>query len=526
MRTSWYNQFMQLRGNRIFLLFVVAIVLSFSACSRVVDESLWTPPPYLQQETIQALPIPISTAAVLSTPFQLPPTRNPNTQIQNPTPDLPHGIPTPITVPESYIVQPGDTISIISQKFGLRPEAIIQSNALINPNFLEVGQVLSLPANTSMGTGPSFKIIPDSELIYGPYNMVFDPASFIQSKGGYLASYAEEVDGQMLTGAQIVERIAREYSVNPKLLLSLLEYQAGWVSNSNPGPSTHVYPIGDAGGYHTGLYKQLAWAANLLNLGFYGWQVNAFPQWTLADGSIITPDATINAGTAGVQRFFAQIDDYNSWQQDVNLNGLFSTYYALFGYPFDYTIEPILPPGLSQPEMSLPFGYGETWNFTGGPHGGWDTGSAWAALDFAPPGEGAGCITSNYWVTAIADGPVIRSENGVVIQDLDEDGYEETGWTVLYLHLDSWERVPVGSILKKGDRVGHPSCEGGFSFATHLHLARRYNGMWIAADGPIPFTLDGYTSSGTGIEYDGYLTRGTTQIQAWDGFNAVNQISK
>jgi hypothetical protein len=35
------------------------------------------------------------------------------------------------------------------------------------------------------------------------------------------------------------------------------------------------------------------------------------------------------------------------------------------------------------------------WSFTGGPHGGWDSGSAWSALDFAPPGEGAGCVTND-----------------------------------------------------------------------------------------------------------------------------------
>ena len=209
-----------------------------------------------------------------------------------------------------------------------------------------------------------------------------------KTKGGYLANYVEEVDGQSFTGAQIVERVAKDYSINPKLLLAVLDYRAGWVSNPNPDRTTFEYPLGYVDGWHTGLYRQLAWAANMLNNGFYRWQVNAVPSWTLADGTIITPDATINAGTAGVQHFFSQVDGIEAWQNDVNLNGLFATYYQLFGYPFDFTYEPITPSGLIQPNMALPFSTGETWNFTGGPHGGWDTGSAWAALDFAPPGEG------------------------------------------------------------------------------------------------------------------------------------------
>jgi LasA protease len=517
---------MRLWTKSILVISVTVIVLGLSSCTRNEDATQWAPPTYKQQPaTTQAVLIPTASYSVPPTPFQLPPTRDPNSLIQVPTPDQPHGIPTPLTIPEDYTVQPGDTIGIIARKFALRPESILQVNNLANPNYLDVGQVLKLPGNSASSVGPSFKILPDSELIYGPFNMVFDPASFIKSKGGYLANYMEEVDGQSQTGAQIVERVARDYSVNPKLLLALLDFQSGWVSNPNPKPSTFTYPLGFADGWHTGLYRQLAWAANMLNAGFYGWQVNSIPNFTLTEGTIITPDATINAGTAGVQYLFAQVDGLDAWQNDVGINGLFATYFNLFGYPFDYTIDPILPAGLTQPAMSLPFGQGETWNFTGGPHGGWDTGSAWAAVDFAPPGEGAGCSPSDTWVTAVADGPIVRASNGAVVQDLDGDRFEETGWTVLYMHIESRDRVTPGTVLKKGDRIGHPSCEGGVAFATHTHIARRYNGMWIAADGSIPFNFDGYISSGTGIEYDGYLTRGSQQIEAWDGYNSVNQIS-
>jgi LasA protease len=516
---------MRHRANPILVFSILSMAIGLSSCTRNEDRTQWSPPPYQQTGTTQTVPSPTVPEIVLPTAFQLPATRDPDSSIQVPTPDLPHGIPTPVSVPESYTVQPGDTIGIIARKFALRPETIIQENDLVNPNYLDVGQVLQLPGNTASGNGPSFKIIPDSELIYGPFNMVFDPSAFIQSKGGYLANYVEEVDGQSQTGAQIVERVSKDYSVNPRLLLALLDYQAGWVSNPSPKSSTFTYPLGFADGWHTGLYRQLAWGANMLNAGFYGWQVNALSSWTLADGTVITPDATINAGTAGVQDFFAQVDGLDAWQNDVGLNGLFATYFLLFGYPFDYSIDPIVPPGLTQPSLSLPFSPGETWNFTGGPHGGWDTGSAWAALDFAPPGEGAGCSLSDYWVTAAADGPILRASNGAVVQDLDGDRLEETGWTLLYMHIESRDRVTPGTFLKKGERIGHPSCEGGVSYATHTHLARRYNGMWIAADGSIPFDLDGYISSGTGTEYDGFLTRGSLQVEAWDGYNTVNQIS-
>jgi murein DD-endopeptidase MepM/ murein hydrolase activator NlpD len=236
----------------------------------------------------------------------------------------------------------------------------------------------------------------------------------------------------------------------------------------------------------------------------------------------------LNAGTAGIQQFFASIDTLSQWQHDVSLSGLFSTYFLMFGYPFDLAVEPLLPNNLAQPTMQLPLPQGEVWYFTGGPHGGWGSGSAYAALDFAAPGEPLGCVTSANWTVAAADGLVIRSETGIVVIDLDGDGYEQTGWTLLYLHVAAEGRVPAGTRVKAGDNIGHPSCEGGYSpLAAHLHIARRYNGMWIAADGALPFVLDGWTSSGTGNEYDGYLTRGNETKEAAEGTdNPISQINR
>jgi len=332
------------------------------------------------------------------------------------------------------------------------------------------------------------------------------------------------VNDETLTGAQIVSLISLNYSVNPRLLLALIEYRSGWVNN--PTPAEVDYPLGLRDLNYSGLYRQLAWAANTLNRGYYLWRVNAVGTWVLGDGTVVPIDPTINAGTAGVQYFLAQFNDYPTWESEVNAFGLFQAYFFLFGNPFDLGIEPLQPFNLTQPAMQLPFAAGEIWSFTGGPHGGWDAGSAWAALDFAPPGEGGGCDPSPNWVTAVADGLILRAKDGAVIQDLDNDGYEQTGWVVLYMHIASNERVEPGTYVYAGDTIGHPSCEGGVSNATHVHVARRYNGEWIPADGDLPFVLSGWVSSGNGIEYDGWLTRGATIIEAWDGRNEINQISR
>ncbi len=491
------------------------------ACSRSVTpegSAAWRVPG-------DAEPQPLAGGAALTsqTPVFLP-TRAPGTPILTPTPDNPHPLPTLRTEPLQYVVQPGDTLGTIAQRYGVSLEEIVGSNSLINPNLLDIGQMLTVPVPTPFGIGPDFKVIPDLELVYGPASGAFDIDQFIQSKGGYLSRHREEVNDKSTTGAEIVQRVANDYSVNPRLLLAALEYQSGWVTQSNPDDSTMKFPMGVRDDWREGLYHQLAWAANQLNLGFYVWRVNGASTWVLGDGSVVPIASTINAGTAGVQQLFSTLYNREGWEQAVSPQGLFAIYNSLFGYPFDYAIEPFLTSGLRQPTLLLPFEAGKGWAFTGGPHGGWDSGSAWAALDFAPPTDALGCVLSNDWVTASADGQILRAGNGAVIQELDNDGLEQTGWVLLYMHIETRDRVQAGAYLRAGDRIGHPSCEGGQATGTHVHIARKYNGEWIPADQQLPFVLDGWVSRGTGNIYDGYLERDGKVVEAYAGRSADNII--
>jgi len=459
------------------------------------------------------------------TPF-IPPTRESGNPVITPTPNPPVVLPTLRVETQEYTVQAGDMLGKIAQRFQVTVDRIISENDIMNPNQIEVGQVLLIPPPIFDDVASSFKIVPDSELINSPSNAHFDVAGFIKEQGGYLASYSEEVDGTPLNGIEIVERIALEYSLNPRLILTLLEYQSGWVTLKNPPEETLKFPIRVYDASREGLYKQLGFASNMLNEGYYLWKINAIGIWTLKDNTVIQVDPTINAGTAGVLNLLRYLNTKAEWDRAVSDGGVFALYNHFFGYPFDYAFEPIIPQNLSQPTFQLPFEPEAIWSYTGGPHGGWDTGSAWAALDFAPPGDALGCFPSSSWVVASASGKIVFSDHGGVIQDLDDDGVWQTGWSILYMHIDTWERVEVGDVLEAGDRVGHPSCEGGFSTGTHLHIARRYNGEWIAADTDLPFVMDGWESVGYGVEYDGYLVNGDRTVEAWNGRSSLNAIKR
>ncbi|MEA4908848.1 MAG: LysM peptidoglycan-binding domain-containing protein [Chloroflexi bacterium] len=454
----------------------------------------------------------------------LPPTRVPGAPIFSPTPDAPHTLPTLRTQTDQYVVQPSDTLGTIAQRYGVSLGSLVSANQISNPNLLEVGQVLVIPPPEPLPPGPDFKVIPDSELVYGPVSATLDLPAFVQQYNGYLKAYSEDLDGHPYSGAEIIQRVSYEYSVSPRLLLAFLEYKSHWLSNPDPQGELRDYPAGYVLTGREGLYLQLAWVANNLNRGYYLWQVGAFSSWILADGSVVPVNPTINAGTAGVQHLASLLYNYTDWQTAVTADGLFATYQQLFGYPFDLAVEPLVPSGLTQPLLHLPIEPGAAWSFTGGPHGGWGSGSGWAALDFAPPGDALGCVTSDAWVIASADGLIVRSADGAVLQDLDGDGFEQTGWTLLYMHIETRDRVPIGTYLHVGDHIGHPSCEGGVSTGTHVHLARKYNGEWISADGFLPFNLDGWVSEGQGVEYDGTLNRNGVVIEAYAGRDAINQI--
>jgi murein DD-endopeptidase MepM/ murein hydrolase activator NlpD/predicted small lipoprotein YifL len=357
--------------------------------------------------------------------------------------------------------------------------------------------------------GPDFEILPDSELVYGPALAAFSLSDFVGENLPALNAYSELVDERPMTGTEIVEKVSRDYSVNPRLLLSLLRNRSGQTLNlEDPFLADPAYK---------GLFRQLSWAANTLNRGYYTRRVNALDALTLTDGVVVEIPEQLNAGSAAIQYFYSLLLGYNDWLTAVGLLGVHVDYLAWFGSPRENVVEPLIPAGLAQPELRLPYADGEGWYFTAGPHSAWGDGAAWAALDFAPvaPNEDDwGCYSSPNWVRALADGPVVRVSDGLVVQDLDDDSFEGSGWTVLYMHVAESERVALGTWLNAGDPIGHPSCEGGPATGTHLHIARRYNGEWIPADQDIPFILSGWESAGFGVEYDGSLTKDSLVIEA------------
>ena len=412
----------------------------------------------------------------------------------------------------NYQAQSGDTIPSLALRFRTDPGTILQSNpGLPATQTLSPGAWLNLPEAGIPANGFANRLLPDSQVVFAPSALSFDVQAFVQSQPGFLATYTEVLSPTQpaMAGWQLVADYARRYSINPRLLLALLELQSQALSNPNPDPAQRDHPLNAIGpAMLPGLSHQLGWAGNQLLYGFYGWQDGSLLNFGTTDGGLREGDSRLNPGSFAVARLLGLLYNRANFARVTAPDGFPAVFRRLFGDAQAADDTPLIPGGLAQPEMQLPFEPGKPWAFSSGPHPGYGSSLPWAALDFAPPSEKPGCAASPEWDVAVRAGQIVYSDNGLV--DLNVGG----GWTVVYLHVATLDRAPVGTAVHAGDRLGHPSCEGGEASGSHLHISRRYNGEWIAAGGFAPFVLSGWTAHADPVPYKGSLTNGDRTIVA------------
>lgn len=85
------------------------------------------------------------------------PSRTP-TRTQTPSPTFPPPYPTNF-VPDTYAIQPGDTLSEIAKRFGLSLAALMAANNIPDANQVAVGQILVIKNDTSTPVPPIVIIV-------------------------------------------------------------------------------------------------------------------------------------------------------------------------------------------------------------------------------------------------------------------------------------------------------------------------------------------------------------------------------
>lgn len=112
---------------------IIIATLVLSGCGRVVE----APTP-----TIEPLGVTL-----------VPPTPSPSPAVIPTDTPAPTATPAPSPTPTIYVVQPADTLLGIALKFGVTVAALQQTNGIINPQSLQIGQELIIPASSDSEGG-------------------------------------------------------------------------------------------------------------------------------------------------------------------------------------------------------------------------------------------------------------------------------------------------------------------------------------------------------------------------------------
>ena len=250
------------------LIIGLVLVLLTPACATT---GYWIPPnssptPAPDLSFLFATPAPVEPIIIEDPlePTPVPPEPTP-TQVLQPTSVTPEVNTSPIL----YYTQAADTLPVVAVRFGVQPHEITSPAPIPETSLLPPNQLLIIPRRLMNTTDPQH-ILPDSEVVYSPSAINFDIQAFAEQAGGFLGTHNEWLKStHTTTAADIVQRVALENSINPRLLLALLEYQSGLVYGQPVSQNQIDYPMDFVNPNQKGLYQQLVWVVNHLSVGYY-----------------------------------------------------------------------------------------------------------------------------------------------------------------------------------------------------------------------------------------------------------------
>ena len=204
-----------------------------------------------------------------------------------------------------YAAQTGDTLPALAAHFNTTIAGIRAANPQIpvDATTLQPGMPMKIPITYSPFWGTPLQIMPDSLFVDGPSANGFDTGAFVSSHPGWLKDYREDIGDANRSAAEIINIVATNFSISPRALLVLLEYQTGALSQ--PGPPSGDYPLGHVDENAAGLYRQLVYAGNILNAGYYGWRTGGLTQLVFPDYTIERPDPWQTAATVAFQYYYS-----------------------------------------------------------------------------------------------------------------------------------------------------------------------------------------------------------------------------
>jgi murein DD-endopeptidase MepM/ murein hydrolase activator NlpD len=366
---------------------------------------------------------------------------------------------------------------------------------------LALGGLWRAPVRPAAAAPP---LISDGQFVWGPNAAGFDPHAYLQSRGSPLLPYAEHL------------ALWSDYSsVNPQVVLAVLEVQLGWVSSLTasvaPGQvesQIETTAMELAAAFYEHLY---IWGARRPE----GQSPPAGPLILFDNGTAQLLDPATSSGSYAIARVLGSGPAQDGLQAQAVTAGETERFTQVFGSLFpavDLLDESNqITPQAAPPSdlLQFPFPLGATW-VASGPHS-WNGGSyppPFSSLDFFT--GGATCSNPpNLYAVAAATGAANRPYGYNCWLELDHGA----GWVTSYYHL---RNLYSGAPLSRNGKLGTIACElcaGGFSTGPHVHFSLKYNGAYASLEG---VKLSGWTVHVGAIPYDsGSFTRGGVTLNPY-----------
>jgi murein DD-endopeptidase MepM/ murein hydrolase activator NlpD len=313
---------------------------------------------------------------------------------------------------------------------------------------------------------------------------------FLDQQPGVLKNYREEP----YTAAQMIEAYTSYHSLDPRIILTLLELKASLLSNPNPPAELLQQPLGSTG--PNGFGAQIEWAVREIKSYFGPYDEPPVVQFT--DGTSTTLDIQQQPSIIAIQRFLAQGHTQAEWSM------LVGGYVPLYASLWDKV--PAQPP--TKPVAGRPFLY-QPWP-AGIPvvHSSYFD-HVYPTVDLGSDGNdyvidylGRSNVAYNghdghdyYFPKQPIGTPILAAAsgiafaisasyagNGVIIQHNGENAGYETG----YWHLDQFASIFDGKIntgvgipVQIGTVLGTSGKSGFTDGGAHLHFEVRHNGKQV-----------------------------------------------
>ncbi len=311
---------------------------------------------------------------------------------------------------------------------------------------------------------------------------------FLDGQPGVLKTYR---DGQY-TVAQAIEAYASYYSLNPRILLTLLELEQRLLTDAKPSAERLSKPFGPSG--PEGFIKQIEWAVREIRSGFGPY--TTAPVVRFVDGGSVTLDVKQEASLLAVARFLAQGRTEARWRS------LIDGYAPLYAKLWGKEPEPPTPtPAATRPFLGLPWPAGVEMIHS-------------SYFDHVYPTVDRGADDNSFIVNYLGRGnlsynthdghdyyfpqqpigtPILAAApgvayaystpgNGVVIRH----GGEYAGYETVYWHLDQFAIIFQGKIdngvgvrVEAGTPLGVSGKSGFTDGGAHLHFEVRHNGKQV-----------------------------------------------